>query len=87
LVGRIYYLTKSLVIDDPVEDLARISHEHCVILFVLLEGQDILHKKVCLQIYTVFTKGQSWQRHLLQSFGNENSLLLFITKNFEPDAA
>jgi len=56
------------------EGLTRIYHEHCDNLLVLQKGQDISHKKVCQQIYTVFTEGQSRQRHLLQSFGNEHSL-------------
>jgi len=39
------------------------------------KDQNVSKKQLSFQMYTVFTEGQSRQRHLLQSFGNEHSLL------------
>jgi hypothetical protein len=47
--------------------LARISHEHCVNLEEMYKIHEILRKLIYYQIYTMFTKGQSMRRHLLQS--------------------
>jgi ABC-type branched-subunit amino acid transport system ATPase component len=70
-----------------VPQLTRISHEHCENLAVV----NILRyfQQACgtFQFYTVFTKGQSGRRHLLQCFGSKHSLLWFTAKNFESDTA
>jgi len=52
-----------------------ISHEHCANLVGAQKIQYILEKLINSQIYTVFTKGQSMLRHLLQSFDSKHSLL------------
>jgi len=55
--------------------LNRISHEYCVILSPPQKERNVSKKQLSWQIYTVFTEGQSRHRHLLQSFGNEHSVL------------
>jgi hypothetical protein len=39
------------------------------------------------QIYTMFTKGQPRQHHLLQYFGSKHNQLWITSKNFESGAA
>ena len=61
-------------------DLTRISHEHCVNLARAKKKQNDQRGRTQCHIYTLFTKGQSIQRPLLQYFGNGHSLLWSIAK-------
>jgi hypothetical protein len=60
---------------DDLLSLARISHEHCVNLFNCKQFLYVERSHMELQIYTMFTKGQSIRRHFLQYFGSEYRLL------------
>jgi hypothetical protein len=67
--------------------LTRNSHEHYVNWAVVVSLRYFQQACGTFQIYTMFTKGQSRRRHLLQCFGSKHSLLWITAKNFEPETA